>query len=215
MTTTSSFYTQAFCCDCGRPIDPHFLNGSNFDRFTCSCGAQYGEALHAAQCGDQRGFSFLYVLHYGALHKFINRHLRDLGVRERFDREGLTDLAQETFLKAWAAIKSFKGLSTFWSWICAIGRNLIANELRRQQATERAEKMEFGKESRPNTLQNIIISEALAALPDRQHEVITLKLGGYKHREIGAELGITTSTSCVSYKQGIANLRRFFGRALA
>lgn len=43
----------------------------------------------------------------------------------------LEDLKQEVWLRVWQNIGRFKGNSSFYTWLCAIGRNQALNFLKR------------------------------------------------------------------------------------
>ena len=50
------------------------------------------------------------------------------------NREDAEDLAQETFLKAFAHLKSFNGASKFSTWLVRIGINAALGEVRRRRS---------------------------------------------------------------------------------
>lgn len=49
------------------------------------------------------------------------------------NHEDANDLAQETFIKAWQALKSFKGDSSFFTWIYRIAVNKTINHLKQRK----------------------------------------------------------------------------------
>lgn len=68
---------------------------------------------------NRRAFSRLVEIHQQGLRRFI--------LNLTSGDEALTDdLAQETFLKAWLAIRSFRGLSGFKTWLYRIAINEYA-----------------------------------------------------------------------------------------
>ena len=54
------------------------------------------------------------------------------------NREDAEDLAQETFLKAFAHLQSFNGASKFSTWLVRIGVNAALGELRRRRSRPEA-----------------------------------------------------------------------------
>src|SRR6202008_2799407 len=70
----------------------------------------------------------------GLVHELFERHY-ERGARwcYRFtnDREAAADLAQDVFLKAHRHLDTFKGTSTFSTWLYSIVRNESLNRLKR------------------------------------------------------------------------------------
>ncbi len=73
-----------------------------------------------AQAGDQRAFELL-VRKYQ--HKIIQLVSRLVGDGDA------PDVAQETFIRAWRAMKGFQGNSAFYTWLYRIGINTAKNHL--------------------------------------------------------------------------------------
>lgn len=69
---------------------------------------------------------------YAAL---VKRYTPDLYafLAARVPRPVVADLAQETWLNAWRAIGSFRGLCSFRTWLYRIGLNLASRELKRRK----------------------------------------------------------------------------------
>lgn len=62
--------------------------------------------------------------------ELVRRHiskLRNLIYRIVYDVETADDIVQDTFLKVYEKIDSFKGRSTFSTWLCQIGINMALN----------------------------------------------------------------------------------------
>jgi RNA polymerase sigma-70 factor, ECF subfamily len=56
------------------------------------------------------------------------------------------------------------------------------------------------------------VREAIAELPDRQREVVLLRIdGGLPFAEIGTALGITENAAKVSFHHGVRRLRERLG----
>src|SRR4051812_44114460 len=75
--------------------------------------------------GDEQAFGELYQRYFRGLYDFTLRTLRD--------REAASDVVQSTFVKAWAALRSPKGVENVKAWLYAVARNLAIDELRRRQ----------------------------------------------------------------------------------
>ena len=78
-----------------------------------------------AAADNRDEFSRLVELHQEALRRFL---LNLTGGNASL----VDDLAQETFLKAWIGVRSFKGLSGFRTWLFRIAVNEFVNNRRKQ-----------------------------------------------------------------------------------
>src|SRR5574341_664989 len=71
-----------------------------------------------------------------AFEEILKRHQKKifyLAYRMTKDFDAADDIAQETFIKAYQNIGSFKESYPFYAWIYRIGMNLAINYLRRQK----------------------------------------------------------------------------------
>lgn len=75
---------------------------------------------------NREAFSRLVELHQDGLRRFLFNLSGDAMLTD--------DLAQETFLKAWLGIRSFKGLSGFRTWLYRIAVNEYVSWRRNRQA---------------------------------------------------------------------------------
>ena len=78
--------------------------------------------------GDRDAFAVLVERHGGRIHAAI---LRMVG-----DPEAANDLSQETFLKAFAALASFRKGAAFSTWLYAIALNQVRTEFRRRKSVK-------------------------------------------------------------------------------
>ena len=124
--------------------------------------------------GDQRAFRELVDRYLNAITRFA---LRTLG-----DRAEAEEVAQETFLRLWTSAAEFEPHATPKTWLYRIARNLCIDRIRKRrthgQEVELSEEREAG-EDRPSALllrkqTSARVEEALATLPERQREAITL-----------------------------------------
>jgi RNA polymerase sigma-70 factor (ECF subfamily) len=108
------------------------------------------------------------------------------------------DLAQETFIKAYLSIRSFKGMSNFSTWLYRIGYNEFYNEKRR-----RHEESEEAMNSVPDELtDSVSASEAhidvatmMKSLNEKERTVITLfYLEDYPLKKIAVIMQIPENT---------------------
>ncbi|TBR16969.1 sigma-70 family RNA polymerase sigma factor [bacterium] len=86
-------------------------------------GPSDSELVSAAQEGDRDAFADLVRLHHPNVYGLCLGMLGDPAAAD--------DAAQEAFLSAWKALKSFKGDSAFGTWLHRIAANKCLDALRR------------------------------------------------------------------------------------
>ncbi|MBM3390931.1 MAG: RNA polymerase sigma factor RpoE [Betaproteobacteria bacterium] len=148
-----------------------------------------------AQHGDQQAFGLLVSKYQRKLMRLLSRLIRDPAEVE--------DVAQETFIKAYRALPSFRGDSAFYTWLYRIGvnaaKNFLASQGRRAPTrtefdSEEAEGFEDGELLRDiNTPERVLLSKqigetvnaAIAALPEELRTAIMLReIEGLSYEEI-------------------------------
>ena len=77
--------------------------------------------IQRAQKGDPEAFAGLVTEH--------QRYVYNLALRVLRNEEEALDLAQETFVRAWTALPSFRGQSQFRTWLYRIVTNLCYSRL--------------------------------------------------------------------------------------
>lgn len=85
------------------------------------------ELVDKSQAGDLQAFEEL-VCRY-------ERKIYTLAYRMTGNYHDANDLAQEAFLRAFQAIKGFRGDSSFSTWLCRIATNVCRDELRKRYRT--------------------------------------------------------------------------------
>lgn len=155
--------------------------------------------VERAKQGDQQAMYRLYKSHVQAMY---NTSIRI--VVNQFDAE---DIIQESFLSAFKSLSSFKGDSSFGTWVKRIVVNKSLNLLRQKKQTftdldnlhiaaEESEDEDF-PEVTPD-----VIHEAIKSLPEKARVVLNLYLlEGYLHKEIAEMLEISESTSKSQYQR--------------
>ncbi len=138
--------------------------------------------------------------------------------------EDARDIAQETFLRAFRALKGFKGQAKFSSWLYRIALNLCRDWIRRErrtpvaQAPEGIDLIELAGEDTPSeSIEETIgrhelgrvVGKAMATLPEDQRTAIILKeYHGLTFQEIAELLDCPLSTVKTRLYQGLSVLRR-------
>src|SRR6478609_3994857 len=79
------------------------------------------ELVKLVQQGHKRSFDLLVIKYQSRVLSIVGRFVRDAAEAQ--------DVAQETFIKAYRAIKSFRGDSAFYTWLYRIAVNTVKNFL--------------------------------------------------------------------------------------
>jgi RNA polymerase sigma-70 factor, ECF subfamily len=138
--------------------------------------------------------------------------------------EDARDVCQETFLRAFRALKGFKGQAKFSSWLYRITLNLCRDWIRRErrqpiaQAPEGVDLVELASEATPaESIEDLVarreigraVARAMAELPDEQRTAIILKeYHGLTFQEIADLLDCPLSTVKTRLYQGLTVLRK-------
>jgi RNA polymerase sigma-70 factor (ECF subfamily) len=138
------------------------------------------------------------------------------------NHEEARDLSQETFLKAYRALGTFKREARFSSWLYQIAVNATRDRLRRRRRRMDLS-LEDVEESADSALRDgsptafellesgdlsRLVAAAMAALPDEQREVVILKeYEGLTFPEISDALDVPLSTVKTRLYRGLGQLR--------
>ena len=148
-----------------------------------------------AQRGDRPAFEALYRTHVKRVYALCWRLSGDSALAE--------DLCQDTFVKAWTGLASFRGDSAFGTWLHRVAVNAILGQRRWSDRREdlRAEDLNSVEtfsaaepESKPTV--GLDLERAIGQLPEKARAVFVLHdVEGYRHREISDLTGIAVGTS--------------------
>ncbi len=139
----------------------------------------------------------------GAFERLYRRHVtRIYGLARRMaGPDDADELTQDSFVRAWQKIAQFRGEAAFGSWLYRVAISVILGHRRRLAIDrERLAPEEWNREGEPSHERSSEIGmdfeTAIERLPARARHVFVLhEVEGYKHREIGRMLKITTGTS--------------------
>jgi RNA polymerase sigma-70 factor, ECF subfamily len=146
------------------------------------------------QAGDPAAERQFYDTHVERIHRIAFRFVGDA--------EAAQDCVQETFIRAFDRISTFRGESALGTWLGAIAVSVALNHLRSRKRSD--------KRQAPLEEADLVASPARHAEPDlktRLHaEIENLPEGyrmvfvlhdveGYTHEEIGQMLGVQSGTS--------------------
>ena len=174
------------------------------------------ELVARSQGGDLDSFNQL-VLRW-------ERPIYALAYRVIGREEDARDVAQETFLRAFRALKGFKGQAKFSSWLYRITLNLCRDWIRRERRTpvvqppEGVDVIELAGESTPSeSIEDLVsrhelgraVGKAMSQLPEEQRTAIILKeYHGLTFQEIADLLDCPLSTVKTRLYQGLTVLRK-------
>ncbi len=129
------------------------------------------------------------------------------------------DILQNTFIKAWTALDTFRGDAQPSSWLYRIAHNETINHLEQQRAMlsiddDNAQALAASLAADPyfdGDETELQLQQAIATLPDRQREVFNLRYFGHQHYEdISQALGISIGALKASYHLAVHKITAFF-----
>ncbi len=162
------------------------------------------ELVRRVQRGDKTAFDSLVRKYQHKITQLINRYVKD--------PDEALDVAQESFIKAYRALASFRGESAFYTWLYRIAINTAKNHLamRSRRPTdddidfEQAEQFDSGTRLRQlETPEGLLLTDELADviqsalndLPDELRAAITLReFDGLSYEEIASVMECPVGT---------------------
>lgn len=156
------------------------------------------QLVERVQHGDKHAFDLLVIKYQRKLARLLSQFIRDAAEVE--------DIAQETFIKAYRALPSFRGESAFYTWLYRIGintaKNFLVSQGRKVPTTvsefdnEDAENFEeAGKLREVSTPESELMSKQIAqtvnqsleSLPEELRTAIVLReIEGLSYEEIAS-----------------------------
>lgn len=163
-----------------------------------------------AQQGDRDAARGLYDAHARRVHRLVFRLCGD--------EEMARDLTQDTFIRVFDKLASFRGESAFATWVHRIAVTVTLNGIRKERRLKRgADDLDVANDL-PAPSNNVDpdlrerLRTAIEALPPGSRaSVILHDIEGYTHAEIGEMLGIAEGTS----KARLFDARNRLKKALA
>ncbi|MBQ8662561.1 MAG: sigma-70 family RNA polymerase sigma factor [Eubacterium sp.] len=151
-------------------------------------------------------FKNLYEKYYRQLYAFLLKLSRDKELAE--------ELTQQTLFKAFINIEKFEERSSFYTWICRIGKNEWLQECR-HKARFTSETIQKDEVSGYNLEQEVLAKQELehlrhelAKLPEPYQTVIVLRTyAELPFREIAKQYHKSESWAKVTYMRGKAMLK--------
>ncbi|MDE2156222.1 MAG: sigma-70 family RNA polymerase sigma factor [Xanthomonadaceae bacterium] len=174
-------------------------------------GANDTDDVCAAAAGDRRAFERLYRLHVARVHGALYR-------LAGYDRARAEDLTQEAFIRAWQKLPGFRHESAFGTWLYRLAVNLALMDIRARGADPVST---LDDEHLPDAGQTPFcaaergeLERAIGRLPPRARAVLILHdIEGWRHQQIGSEMGMATGTSKAQLHRARSLLRKILGSA--
>lgn len=153
-------------------------------------GGSDAALIAAAVSGAEAAFRELFRRHTPHLLQFVTRVLGASSA----DAE---DVVQDTWLRAYPALVTFRNESGFSTWLCSVGLRAALDAMRRGQRHMASELFDDDATSDPPpTEDRMDLESAIARLAPGYRMVLVLHdVEGFTHEEIGVQLGIAPGTS--------------------
>ncbi len=161
--------------------------------------------------GDQRAATALVERHAQSLMRFVV----SLGVHVAPD-----EIVQDTFVRAFGSLDSFRGESSLRSWLFTIARRLILDQRRASRHERNHVTIEDAQDqlvSADDVLDGVVADEsegrvrqAVARLSPLQREVFTLRVvEGLSYKEIAVVASTTEGAARVHYHNAMRAVKEF------
>lgn len=161
--------------------------------------------------GDQRAATALVERHAPSVARFI----ASLGVRHAPD-----EVVQDTFVRAFGSLESFRGEASMRSWLFTIARRLVLDQRRSMQRERHHVSIDDAAPllaSADDVLDGVVATEsegrvrqAVARLSPTQREVFTLRVvEGLSYKEIADVADTTEGAARVHYHNAMRAVKEF------
>ncbi len=177
-----------------------------------------GELIARCLDGHRSAFDDLVSRHHRQIYNMVYRMLGSA--------EDAADVTQDTFLRAYTRLHTFRLGNSFLAWVRAIASNLCVDHLRRRRSSivsldERLESGQQHADEAPGSspAEQVLMAEdsrrvlaALQQLPERQRAVLVLRhIEGMKLNEIAETLRMPVGTVKTMLFRGRAAIRDIVG----
>jgi RNA polymerase sigma-70 factor (ECF subfamily) len=169
------------------------------------------ETIHRAQRGDLLAFESLVRAYQADAWRFAYHLTRSRGAAD--------DVTQEAFLRAFRAIRTYRGESKFTSWLLRIVRNCAVDAHRRRAREAALVERTAARAGPPGpapgppaTEERLRIAEAIRRLPDDLREpFVVIEVLGFTYAEASVILSVNVGT----LKSRMHRARAALARALS
>jgi RNA polymerase sigma factor (sigma-70 family) len=206
--------------DRSNPLAPHRIQAGKMIAACPALGSSMSPAstrandsddVHAAAAGDRQAFQRLYRLHVGRVHGAVYR-------LAGYDHARAEDLTQDAFIRAWQKLPGFRHESAFGTWLYRLAVNVALMDIRARGADPVSM---LDDEHLPDTGETPFcaaereeLERAIGQLPPRARAVLVLHdIEGWRHEDIGSELGMAIGTSKAQLHRARGLLRKVLGES--
>lgn len=160
------------------------------------------DLVEACKLNDRRAQRHLFEKYKDAMFTTAYRIVNDY--------DHASDVLQESFIKVFKNIDSFKGYSAIGAWIKTI---VVRTAIRKIKFESRFESLDHKAHDTPvewsDELTGFYLDKAIRSLPDGFRTVFLLvEVEGYKHKEVAELLKISENTSKSQLHHAKKNLRK-------
>ncbi|MDQ6738757.1 MAG: RNA polymerase sigma factor [Gemmatimonadota bacterium] len=152
--------------------------------------------------------------------RLVERHAPALArfVVGEGERDSVDEIVQDTFVRAFGALDSFRGDSAFRTWLFTIARRLVLDRRRSEKRSRVIASVEEGDAVTTfDALDSMVADEsmsrvrrAVASLSQKQREVFTLRLEqGLSYKEIAELVGSTEGAARVHYHNAMRAVKEY------
>lgn len=167
--------------------------------------------VRRAQEGDRAAFEQLYRVQVGRVYATCLRISGERGLAE--------ELTQDAFVRAWEMLGTYRGESSFSSWLRRLAINVVLLHFRsRRRRTARVvatdDLEQYDTSDRIAAMGTVIdLEAAIASLPPQARTVFVLHdIEGYRHEEIAELMGVAAGTSKAQLHRARKLLKEVLGR---
>ena len=159
--------------------------------------------------GDRASFDVLVERHrrqvYQVCYRFVGNH------------DDASDLAQDVFIRAFRALRTFKGQAAFSTWLYRVAVNVCLNRVGARrlptEAIDRREHVDMAAEPPEHAVirheRAAAVRAAIAQLPRKQRATMILRVyHELPHEQIAAILGSSVGAVKANFFHALANLRK-------
>lgn len=152
-----------------------------------------------------------------AFDELVIRHRQQVfatAYRMMGNMESAEEVAQETFIRAFKGLRSFRGKAGFATWLYRIAMNLCYTELkRRKRDTDFTPESPVAKADAPHEKmaeeeRKMWLERQIQTLPFKQKSALTLRIHqGLSFKEIGQAIGCSAGAARVNYRHAVLRLK--------
>ncbi len=209
MKASVAFFPNSFCCG----LWGSFLLAAEEAKVTLTAVPDRDSAVDDLQLirgclrGRSEDFGVLVERYQKPLSAFVYRHLSD--------RDAAEDVVQTTFVRAFSALRTFRGDASFKTWLHQIALNECRTRFRNQQRRPEVALddvsegvLPLSTDSPESQAESIGLRRFVDQLPPRQRSVLNLRVfGDLSFKEIARLEGITENSAKVNYHHAVKKLK--------